>query len=290
LVAGSLWAALRFARVPGWRPAAALGALVGLAALTRGEAVLLVPILLLPLALTARLPWRERGRLAAVMVAGTVLVIAPWTARNLAKFEDPVLISTNSNATFIGSNCDATYHGDALGLWRFDCYAGKPAGDESQQATYYRKRGLDYARDHAGRLPVVLAVRFGRVWDLYRPRQAVAYEFVEGRSRWASRFGLALYYPTLLLAIFGVIVLRRRGRRLVPLLAFPVTVTAVALLYYGITRFRFLAEPALIVLAAVALDEFVARRNRGTAEGQEDQRDAGHLPVPVEPGVNEPTG
>jgi hypothetical protein len=290
-IAGAMIAGLRFSRSPGRRPAAALGALVGLAALTRGEAVLLVPILLLPLALTVRLPLPGRLRMAAVMLAATAVVIAPWTVRNLTKLEDPVLISTNSNATFVGSNCDGAYHGDSLGLWRFDCYAGHPSGDESQQATYYRKRGLRYARDHAGRLPVVLAARLGRVWDFYRPRQAVAYEFLEGRSRWASRLGLLLYYPTLLLAVFGVVVLRRRRAPLLPLVAFPLLVTAVALVYYGITRFRFSAEPALIVLAAVALDEFISRRaNRGARKSDEDRGDGGHLPVPVEPRMHEPAG
>jgi hypothetical protein len=200
-----------------------------------------------------------------------------------------VLISTNSNATFAGSNCDDTYHGDSLGLWRLDCYAGNPPGDESQQASFYRKRGLEYARDHAGRLPVVLAARFGRVWDLYRPRQAAAYEFIEGRSRWASRIGLVVYWPTLVLAAFGAILLRRRKRPLLPLLAFPLMVTAVALIYYGITRFRFAAEPALIVLAAVALDELLTRRSdRGAGNRQEQHADGGHLPVPVEPRMDEP--
>jgi hypothetical protein len=290
-LAGALIAGLRFSRSPGRRPAAALGVLVGLAALTRGEAVLLVPILLVPLALTVRLPLRRRLRMAAVMLAATAVVIAPWTARNLSKFEDPVLISTNSNATFVGANCPGAYYGDGLGLWRFDCYAGHPSGDESRQATFYRKRGLRYAREHAGRLPVVLAARLGRVWDLYRPRQAVAYEFLEGRSRWASRLGLLLYYPTLLLAAFGVVVLRRRKARVLPLVAFPVMVSGVALLYYGITRFRFSAEPALIVLAAVAIDELLARRaDRRSGKGDEDQGEGGHLPVPVEPGVHEPAG
>jgi 4-amino-4-deoxy-L-arabinose transferase-like glycosyltransferase len=287
-LAGAMLAALRFTRRPQLRTGAVLGALVGLAALTRGEALLLVPALLVPLAFLAR---RRRLLNAAVMLAAMAVVIAPWTIRNLSKFNDPVLISTNSNATFAGANCRGTYHGDSLGLWRLDCYAGGPSGDESQQATFYRKRGLDYASDHAGRLPVVLVARVARVWDLYRPRQAVAYEFIEGRSRWASRFGLLAYWPTLVLAAYGAVVLRRRRAPVLPLVAFPVMVTLVALIYYGITRFRFAAEPALVVLAAVALDALLARRaKRRTGEREEQQRDGGHLPVPVDPGVHEPAG
>jgi hypothetical protein len=280
-MAASLWLALRFLRTRSLADGAWLGVAVGLAALSRGEAVLLVPLLLLPLA------WRARSlKAVAVMLAGFALVVAPWTIRNMAKFEQPVLISTNSNSVFAGANCDPVYHGDLIGLWSFSCYGKVKAGDESQEAVEYRKQGFDYARDHAGRVPLIAAIRFGRVWDFYRPFQQVQYEFLEGRSRWASRAGLVFYYPTLLLAIAGVFVLRRRRFPVWPFLAFAVLVSIVALTVYGITRFRIAAEPALIVLAAVTIDFALSRRGeRRAGQRQEGQGDAGHLPVPVQPGV-----
>jgi hypothetical protein len=252
-VAATLWIALRFARRPSLGLAAGLGALVGLAALTRGDALVLVPVLLIPLAFRAGSAWRSRLTLVAVAVGAFALVLAPWTIRNLTVFEQPVLISTNGNAVFVGANCDGVYHGELTGLWRFDCYGKAPGGDESEQAAGYRKRGLDYARDHAGRLPAVMAVRFLRVWDLYRPRQQAAYEFIEGRSETASRIGLVMYYPLLLLACAGLVILRRRRAPLWPLVAFPVVVSVTAVVIYGITRLRFAAEPSLCVLAGVAL-------------------------------------
>src|SRR3954453_18734430 len=48
-MAASLWLALRFVKTPTQRVAVALGVAVALAALSRGEALLLVPLLLLPL-------------------------------------------------------------------------------------------------------------------------------------------------------------------------------------------------------------------------------------------------
>jgi hypothetical protein len=286
LTAASLWLALRFLRTRSLAGAAWLGVAVGLAALARGEAVLLVPLLLLPLA------WRERSlKAAVVMVAGFALVVAPWTIRNLAHFQDPVLISTNSNSVFAGANCDPVYHGDLIGLWSFSCYGPVKPGDESQQADEYRRRGFDYARDHEGRVPLIATIRLARVWDLYRPLQQVQYEFLEGRSRWASRAGLVLYYPTLLLAIAGAVLLRRRRFPVWPFAAFVVAVSVVAVAVYGITRFRIAAEPALIVLAAVALDALLTRRRQQRAgEGEERQRRAGHLPVPVESGVDDVRG
>jgi 4-amino-4-deoxy-L-arabinose transferase-like glycosyltransferase len=253
LLAATLWLAIRFARRPSLGLAAGLGALVALAALTRGEALLLVPLLLLPLAARAGAAWRSRLTLAAVAVGAFALVLAPWTIRNLTVFEEPVLISTNGNAVFVGSNCERVYHGAFTGLWSFDCYGSAPGGDESEASVVYRERGLEYARDHAGRVPVVMAVRLLRVWDLYRPLQQASYEQLEGRSVTASHLGLVMYYPLLLLAAAGAVILRRRRAPLWPLLAFPVMVSITAVAIYGVTRFRLAAEPALCLLAAVAL-------------------------------------
>jgi hypothetical protein len=266
-VAATLWAALRFARRPSLGLAAGLGALVGVAALTRGDALVLVPVLLIPLAFRAGAAWRSRLTLTVVAVGAFALVLAPWTIRNLTVFEQPVLISTNGNSVFVGANCDGTYHGELTGLWRFDCYGEAPRGDESEQAAEYRDRGLDYARDHVERLPAVMAVRFLRVWDFYRPRQQAEYEIIEGRSETASRIGLLMYYPLLLLAAAGAFILRRRGAPLWPLLAFPVIVSVTAVVIYGITRLRFAAEPALCVLAAVALAAAASRMNTRVRAG-----------------------
>ena len=253
LVAALLWLSLRFAKRPSLGLAAGLGVLVSLAALTRGDALLLVPLLLVPLAFRAGATWRSRATLAAVGLATFALVLAPWIIRNLTVFEEPVVISTNGDAVFVGANCDPVYYGDLIGLWKFDCYGVAPHGDESQAAAEYRRRGLEYAREHADRLPLVVAVRLLRVWDLFKPDQQAVYGSFEGRSITAGRMGLAMYYPLLILAIAGAVILRRRRAPLWPLIAFPVMVSLIAVVVYGYTRFRYSAEPALVVLAAVAL-------------------------------------
>ena len=51
LLAATMWSAIRFARRPHSASRPAIGALAALAALTRGEALLLVPLLLIPLAI-----------------------------------------------------------------------------------------------------------------------------------------------------------------------------------------------------------------------------------------------
>jgi hypothetical protein len=121
---------------------------------------------------------------------------------------------------------------------------------------------MQYMRDHIERVPVVLAARVGRVWDLYRPDQNRVFAASEGRPLRSERLGVLLYWLLLPVAIAGAWVLRRRGHVLAILLAPAVMVTITALLSYGSTRFRFAAEPSIIVLAAVAADALVRRRMR----------------------------
>lgn len=130
-----------------------------------------------------------------------------------------------------------------------------------------RQRGIDHVRDNFDRLPVVVAARFGRAWELYHPIDQANYEVLEGRPREASLVGLAFYYPLVGLAAVGVWRVRRDRRLLVPTVAPIVVVCIVAVVVYGVTRFRFTAEPALIVLGALGIDHLVRRRG-------------GHVPVP----------
>jgi 4-amino-4-deoxy-L-arabinose transferase-like glycosyltransferase len=253
----SLLAAVRFVRGPTPGRAAALGALLALAALARGEALGLLVLLVAPLAWLAGDTLRGRATLALSALAAFALVLAPWEARLLTTFDKPVLISNNSSGIWIGANCHDTYYGDLIGAWKFQCYgSGTVPGDESQRFAVYRTRGIDYMKDHAGRLPVVAAARLGRVLDVYRPWDQGAFlASAEGRNVRAQRAGLLAYWLLVPFAIVGAVLLwRRRERALLVLLAPVVLVIAVAVVTYGSTRFRFAAEPGLVVLAAVTVD------------------------------------
>jgi 4-amino-4-deoxy-L-arabinose transferase-like glycosyltransferase len=68
------------------------GAALGLAALTRASALVLAPLLLAPLA-DRRWPTRARAHLAASATLGFAVALAPWVARNLAVYGEPILSS-----------------------------------------------------------------------------------------------------------------------------------------------------------------------------------------------------
>jgi 4-amino-4-deoxy-L-arabinose transferase-like glycosyltransferase len=255
-IALALLAAYRFRDRPGALAAALLGGAIGLAVLTRAEALLLYPLLVIPLM------WPLRGtalRHAAVALAALALVVSPWVARNWSTFGRPVL-SNNLGGLLAGANCHPTYYGPFTGLWRFECFGKVKPGSESYEADQYRDRGLRYARDHAGRLAAVVPIRILRTWDLWRPRQAAAYEsFVEGRDRNWERVGTAFYLLLLApLALAGAWILRRRGEQLRILLAPVLLVTISSATSYGITRFRAAADVALVVSAGVALAAAIA--------------------------------
>ena len=59
---------------------------------------------------------RARGRF--------VLVLTPWTVRNLDAFGQLVPVSTQAGALVAGANCPTTYFGPELGGWSFECLSG----------------------------------------------------------------------------------------------------------------------------------------------------------------------
>jgi hypothetical protein len=203
----------------------------------------------------SRSTWRSRAALWGATLAAFVAVLAPWTIFNLTRFDSPVLISTNSNGLFVGANCPDTYHGELIGAWRFQCYTKRRANeDEAEYFARQRKIGIDYALDHKGRWPAVVAARLGRLADVYRFDQSVFFNTAEGRPANPVRWGIRMYWVVALLALAGIVLLaRRRTFGLIVLLAPIVMVICVATVTYGGTRFRYAAEPSLVILAAVTL-------------------------------------
>jgi 4-amino-4-deoxy-L-arabinose transferase-like glycosyltransferase len=260
LIAGVLLAAFRLRERGDLRSAALLGALVGLAALTRSEALALLAIVVLPVALSRP---ADRLRLAAVALLATAVLIAPWAARNWIELDRPVLISTNDGTLLAGANCPITYHGEDLGFWNIACISERSIDNEARQEARWRSEGLDYASAHAGRLPVVLGARLARTFDLYQPRRMV--RFAEGRWLRADQAGVAVYYVLAVLAVAGGVALRRRRGDLLIVLAPLALVVLLSLIGYGIPRFRAPAEVTIVVLAAFALSRWYERRRPAAA-------------------------
>jgi hypothetical protein len=287
LVTASLLLAYGALDRPGMRSFAALGVVLGFAALTRAEGILLALVLVVPLcARLDEIDASRRFRLALVALGAALVVVAPWTVRNALRLDAFVPISNNAATLVDGASCDATYAGGQVGLWRETfstsgdaarelpqaeaCFEGFDIGKETfDEATVAREHlgdGLGYARDHLTAAPKVAAVRALRTWGLYAPRQQVDFESLEGRPRSWQMAGTVMFWALVPFAVAGVVVLVRRGVPVWPLLSTVVVVTITAASTYGQQRFRIAAEPALLVTAAVPLSALPLRAyNRLTA-------------------------
>ena len=283
MIALVVLASYRFVQRRSLLDAALLGAAISLAALARAEALFLFALLALPLVV------RVRGevlatRLKQLAVIGGVglVVVAPWVARNLVTFTNPTTVSSGAGFVLEISNCDQTYglappmespgvpRADAtddqyLGYWTRDCdrsdravHADAPAwptGDETVVEQWKRQIGLDYMRSHKSRLPVVVAARVGRIWDVWRPGQSYDFNvFFESRPPWGVRAGMAQYYLMLPLSIAALVVLWKRKVTIIPFVALALSATLTAAVSFGITRYRVGADVGLCVLTGVALD------------------------------------
>jgi 4-amino-4-deoxy-L-arabinose transferase-like glycosyltransferase len=282
--AAAVWCTYRLLATWRWRWAAAAGAACAVAMLSRSELALLVPVLVVPAVLLTRTaPMSQRLGHAALACVTAGLVVAPWVAYNLGRFEEPVVLSHGDGNVLIGSNCASTYHGTLLGFHDGFCgfIDGLPA-ENSREAAARRRAAFEYIGDHLDRLPVVVAARVGRVWGLYGQVQMARIAQAEGRPVWASLAGLAMFWVLVPAAALGAHTLRRSGRPLFPLVAPLLIVTFNAAAFYGLTRFRVGAEVPLVVLAAVGIGYLVGDRPQAV-------RSAGSWSSPPVP-VNAPAG
>ena len=252
--------AYRWRAVPRRRWIVGLGVLIGLAALTRGEALLLVPLLLFPLVASARqLSRGERLRHTVLGTGACIIALTPWLVYNTPRFEVFVPLSTNSNEVLFYANCDEVYSGQLIGFWSFACQTrhrelyGEPPGDQAEKALYWREQAIEYATENWERLPKVVAARVGRQWEVFRPSQTVDLAFVELRPKGAIRAGQYMFYALMVLAAVGTWTLRRRGKVSWPMWVQALAVTITAAYAYGTLRFRAPFEPILCVLAAAGL-------------------------------------
>ncbi len=216
---------------------------------------------------TATAPATRAGHLLVSAVLALAL-IAPWVIRNQIRFEENVFISTQDGGTLLGSNCPATYSGDFVGFWLFECVAEvepRVGEDQSETESRYRAAALDYIDDHIADTPRVMALRVGRTLGLYRPNQMTQLNVIEGRDPIASWIANVQFWSLIVLSAVGL----RRWPTAAP--RWPIVVTfgftiVMTALSYGNSRFRTPADIGLVVCASVAIvtiiDAVRSRRQR----------------------------
>ncbi len=246
--------------------AAILGAMCGLLAMTRSEQILIFPLLVVPLILTARsVQWRTRIAWLVIATTLTAVVIAPWTIYNLGRFQKPVFLSTNAGAAVATGSCNSAFYGSLTGYYSFLCLPHTQSSDPSIAETKDLDSGLKYEEHHLTRLPLVVFAHEGRAFGYWNPFQQT---FLDNQwqevppslgtrtSVWVYDLALVSYWVLLVPALAGGIVLRRLRVPLYPLLAFFATVIITVATTFGETRYRAAAEVSIVILAAIGIDAF----------------------------------
>jgi len=273
-IAGVLYCTYRFIHHPSaWR-AVWIGLLCGLATLARTELILTIPFVLGVVVLTTgNVSWTRRFQWVISAGLMSLVLITPWVAYNLSRFDRPVYLSAQLGGTLAAANCHSTYYGSLIGFKDYNCQGLAeqqakrtiPNFDKLSAAdkdTEYNRIGKQYIKDHLTRVPVVVLARWGRILGVYRPMQEVDAEhrFFE-LERWAGILLTGTFWIAAALSVVGVVAMRRRRERVWPLLAFPTIVMISVAITFAQTRYRAPAEVPLVLLGAVGID-FILRAFR----------------------------
>jgi 4-amino-4-deoxy-L-arabinose transferase-like glycosyltransferase len=256
------------------RSLVAAGCLMGLASLTRPNAVFLAAFIV-----PAILLWgqgRALGRLAkaAALLAAIVVTITPWAVRNHTKLGSWVVFTTHGGITFYQSNnrlvCEEpSLHGsvaprESLPGWEAIRGASELEGDKLAWSF-----ARTFLRQNPGLIPKLAAEKLLRFWRL---RSHAPWSGVKSGWWWnksmllgnlASRFDFGVIYAALVFpcAVVGVIASARAYRELYILYAVVLVHMLVALAFYGSLRARIPIEPVIAIFASAGA-AYIYRRIR----------------------------
>ena len=247
------------------RPSAArvtvLAGSATLAGLARAELILLVPLLVIPVL------WRAGSVARAVRVGllatlVTVALVGPWAVYNTARFEHPVVLSTGLGRAMASGDCDAGFRGELAGYWDLTClepvFAANPGLDESEYERLWRADALAYVGGHLDEVPVVLAMRWGRTFALYRPLQQLDFDqFAEGKEAPVAGAAMTGFWLLAASAVAGGWSIRRRRAELWMLVSPIGCVLVATALAFGSARYRAPAEGVVVVLAALGVERLI---------------------------------
>ncbi len=269
---------LRFWRDPSRRNAALFAVAGALAALSRAELLLFLPIVAAVALWKSPIGWKER--VVRYAIAGIVCcaVLAPWVIRNNLVMQERVTLSDGTGTVMVQANCDDTYYGAHIGYWSLRCGEPQPYGpngellDESQRDVVVRARATDYISAHLGRLvTVVVPARIGRMWGLYEPVDQVRLDIIEGRPSIPAKVGFLEYLVLAPAAVLGAVIQWRRRQPVLVIGLWVVLATITAATAFGTTRYRTAAEVSIVMFAAISVDALVdllGRRRQRAAESR----------------------
>jgi 4-amino-4-deoxy-L-arabinose transferase-like glycosyltransferase len=245
--AGSVWRSVGLAL--------AAGGVAGAATLVRPSWLLFTPAAAV-LAVAACRPRKRHLAVAAGLLLGLVLVMAPWWVRNGCVFERFVPTTLQVGASLydgLGPQADGGSNMDFVAEFvraerEEPTGAGGDPGDpfEVRLDRRLRAAALASAREDPGRVLRLAGVKLVRMWNVW-PNEA-------SLSSWPIRLGVACtYVPVLVLAVAGGWQTVRRGWPYVLCWLPAVYFTLLHVVFVSSIRYRQPAMLPLVVLAAGAV-------------------------------------
>ncbi len=236
----------------------AIGLMIGLGGIARPNFLAFLPaaLVLATLGPGRRGDWRR----PLLLLAGTILIIAPISIRNHRVSGDPVVLSYQGGLNlWIGNHPDADGMSAVLpgfSSWRNDDVEALLAGElgrnpgPSEQDAWFRAKALKSMGENPGAMIRLLAKKTWLFLQGYEIRNNR--DLYDLRTR-SAILGLPLpdFGLVLPLALLGVWVAGRRRRELAPVLWFAATSAAAVILFFVCARYRLAAWPALLVLAGI---------------------------------------
>ena len=250
------------------RPGSWLGAgiLLGLAALTRGNSLLFVPVLGLWLLGFGRGDLRRRVLCGLALGIGVAGAILPVSIRNYVVGDDLVLLNSQGGQNFYIGH----FEGNDTGVYRAPPFLRpNPAFEEADFAAEARRRagramkpseissfwlgeGLDEIRQDPARFVRHSARKVLVLLNEYEVPDNASYDYFRREVGGVLTWPLASYALVLPLSVGGFLLARRRPLAVV-LGLFVVSYSAGILLFFNLSRLRLPIVPVLIVFSAHAL-------------------------------------
>ncbi|HET6314407.1 MAG TPA: glycosyltransferase family 39 protein [Chloroflexia bacterium] len=244
-------------RAGAWRLLAG-GGVLGVALLTRPTAILVAVGLVLWLLLVSR----GRGRLVrpALLLAGALVALSPWVARNFAEYGQFIPLTSGYGSSaggyvfWISNNEFTARPGERWGRYvpaemlpdyaEYISHTGNPGLLDRKGYEY----GLRYLTSHPQDVPVLLLGTFLRFWNVF-PGSTLL-------TRTAGATTLILL-PFFLVGLWACWRNRHSGGMV---LVFIVGTMLIGLIFWADTRIRAPAEPFIVLAAAIGAVWWAGRK------------------------------
>jgi 4-amino-4-deoxy-L-arabinose transferase-like glycosyltransferase len=237
----------------------AAGLLLGVLALLRENALLLLPFLLL---LAAGKGFVRKG---AALMGGLIIALLPVAIRNGIVGGDFLPTTFQGGVNFyIGNNpeADGTYRPIVPGKQIPALERQEPVRVAERElgrklspgeiSSFWMGKALAWAAENPGDFLRLQFRKLGMFWSWYEWPDAVDYYWVRSRSLWLApiEFGAVT-----LLALAGLWMIRRDPGPFAPALLFALGWMLTTVVFFLFSRYRLPAVPALMLLAAIPLSQ-----------------------------------